>query len=143
VILCDVNVLVNAHRQESDRHPQYRAWLEAVIADSSDYGFSDLVLSGFLRLVTNRRVYATPTPSDIALDFADTVRGGPGAVRIHEGPRHWEIFSRLCRETKATANLVPDAYFAALAIEHGCEWITADRGFARFPRLRWRHPLES
>jgi predicted nucleic acid-binding protein len=35
-----------------------------------------------------------------------------------------------------------DAYFAALAIEHGCEWITADRGFARFPGLRWRHPLD-
>jgi toxin-antitoxin system PIN domain toxin len=137
-----VNVLVNAHRQESERHQQYRAWLEGVIADSSDYGFSDLVLSGFLRLVTNRRVYATPTPTGIAHDFADVVRSGPGAVRIHEGPRHWGIFARLCRETKATANVVPDAYFAALAIEHGCEWITADRGFARFPGLRWRHPLD-
>ena len=38
-------------------------------------------------------------------------------------------------------NLVPDAYFAALALESGCEWLTADRGFARFPGLRWRHPL--
>jgi toxin-antitoxin system PIN domain toxin len=142
VILCDVNVLVNAHRTESDRHAEYRAWLEQVIAGSIEYGFSDLVLSGFLRLVTNQRVYRRPTPADVALAVAVAVREGAGAVRIHEGRRHWEIFSRLCRETKATANLVPDAYFAALAIEHGCEWITADRGFARFPGLRWRHPLD-
>jgi predicted nucleic acid-binding protein len=48
--------------------------------------------------------------------------------------------TRLCHETKATANHVPDAYLAALAIEHGCEWMTADREFARYPGLRWRDP---
>jgi toxin-antitoxin system PIN domain toxin len=142
VILCDVSVFVGAHRPENDRHPQYRTWLEGVIAGEAEYGFSDLALSGFLRLVTNRRVYRTPTPPDIALDFVGAVRDGPGAVRIHEGPRHWDILTRLCRDANATANLVPDAYFAALAIEHGCEWVTADRGFARFPGLRWRHPLD-
>ena len=41
----------------------------------------------------------------------------------------------------AKGNLVPDAYFAALAIEHGCEWITADRDYSRFPDWVWRHPL--
>jgi hypothetical protein len=43
----------------------------------------------------------------------------------------------------ATGALVPDAYFAALAIESGSEWVTADRDYARFPGLRWRHPLDS
>jgi predicted peptidase len=37
--------------------------------------------------------------------------------------------------------LVTDAYVAALAIEHGCELVTTDSEFARFPGLRWRHPL--
>ena len=37
--------------------------------------------------------------------------------------------------------LVSDAYVAALAVEHGCELITTDSDFARFPNLRWRHPL--
>ena len=32
--------------------------------------------------------------------------------------------------------LVADAYFAALAIEHRCEWISTDHHFARFPDLK-------
>lgn len=75
----------------------------------------------------------TPSTLDEALAFADVIRYHPNVVPIHPGPRHWEIFTRLCRDAKAAGNLVPDAYLAALAIEHGCEWITTDRDFARFP----------
>ena len=57
------------------------------------------------------------------------------------GPRHWEIFIRLCRAARVNGNLVPDAYLAALAIESGSEWITTDRDYSRFPGLRWRHPF--
>jgi predicted nucleic acid-binding protein len=49
------------------------------------------------------------------------------------------VFVTLCRGIKGP--LVADAYIAALAIEHGCELITTDGEFARFPGLRWRHPL--
>jgi hypothetical protein len=59
---------------------------------------------------------------------------------VAPGNRHWEIFTRLCRETDAKGNLIADAYLAALAIESGSEWITTDRDYARFPGLRWRHP---
>jgi hypothetical protein len=63
-------------------------------------------------------------------------------VPVTPGQRHWEIFTRLCTAVGARGNLVADAYFAALAIESGSELITTDRDFARFPGLRWRHPLE-
>ena len=59
------------------------------------------------------------------------------------GPRHWEIVVDLCRRTAVRGNLVPDAYIAALAIESGCEWITTDRDYSRFPGLKWRHPLDA
>jgi hypothetical protein len=62
-------------------------------------------------------------------------------VTLVPGERHWDIFQRLCREANAKGNLIPDAYLAALAIESGAEWITTDRDYARFPGLRWRHPL--
>jgi predicted nucleic acid-binding protein len=33
---------------------------------------------------------------------------------------------------------VADAVHAAVAIENGCEWVTADTDFSRFvPPLRW------
>lgn len=106
------------------------------------YGVADLVLSGFLRLVTNRRVFEPPTPTRTALQFVETVRSAANAVVVREGRRHWEIFTTLCRGGGARGNVVPDAYLAALAIESGSEWVTTDRGFARFPGLRWRHPLD-
>ncbi|PYQ24292.1 MAG: hypothetical protein DMF79_02095 [Acidobacteria bacterium] len=53
----------------------------------------------------------------------------------------WEIFKRFCRDYGIRGSLVADAYFAALAVESGSEWVTTDRDFARFPELRWRHPL--
>ena len=101
----------------------------------------DLVLSGFLRIATHPKVFDPPSPPEAAIRFAEVLRNQPNCVNIAPGPRHWDIFTGLCRAVKAKGNLVSDAYFAALAIESGSEWITADRDYSRFPGLRWRHPL--
>jgi hypothetical protein len=142
MLLVDVNVLVYAHRADTPRHTEYRRWLEQVMASPEAYGVSSLVLSGFLRIVTHRQVFRPPTALETALAFASEVRARPNCVEVRPGPRHWDIFTRLCRNAKVKGNLVPDAYLAALAIESGSEWITTDRDYARFPGLRWRHPLE-
>jgi toxin-antitoxin system PIN domain toxin len=138
----DVNILVYAHRPESDRHEQYRSWLDDGRRGPEPLGVSDVVLSGFVRIVTHPRIFREPTPLDGALAFADALRQGPAVLPISAGERHWAIFSQLCRQAGATGNRVPDAYIAALAIEHGATCVTADRGFARFPGLRWEHPLD-
>ncbi len=141
MLLPDVNVLVYAHRQDGPEYPLYRPWLEELVSADAAFGMADIVLSGFLRIVTNPRVFARPTPVNLAVSFAEELRALPNCVTVAPGPRHWSIFSRLCLEAGAKGNLVADAYLAALAIESGSEWITSDRGFSRFPGLRWRHPL--
>lgn len=141
MLLPDVNVLIEAFRTDSAYHRQTRAWLEDALRGSEPLGLSDLVLSGFVRVVTNHRIYADPNTIDEALDFANALREERNVSMIRPGPRHWEAFERLCREVRPRGPLVPDAYHAALAIESGCEWVTFDRDFARFPGLRWRHPL--
>lgn len=142
MILCDVNILIYALRDDAERHTEFRDWLQQRVEAHEGYGVSDLVLGGLLRIVTNPRTFRRPTAFATALAFAETLRSRPNAVTIAPGARHWGIFKELCERASARGNLVPDAYFAALAIESGCEWITADRGYARFPGLRWRHPLE-
>ncbi|MDA1277320.1 MAG: PIN domain-containing protein [Verrucomicrobia bacterium] len=121
MILCDVNVPVYAHREDAVDHTRYRQWLEEIIRNGQPYGLSDHVLSGFLRIVTHPRIFNPPSPIRPALDFALQVRDQPNRHAIVPGPRHWQIFSDLCQSTPATGNLVPDAWFAALAIESGCE----------------------
>lgn len=142
MILPDVNVLVYAHREDATGHVDYHRWLREQVESERPYGLSDLVLSGFVRIVTNRRAFPEPTPMEQALTAAEALRARPNRVAVTPGPRHWSLFDRLCRDAGAKANLVPDAYLAALAIESGCEWVTTDRDFARFPGLDWRHPLE-
>lgn len=134
-------MLVYAHRPDAREHGEYRRWLMSALAADEPVGVSDLVLSGFVRVVTHPRVFADPTPARLALEFADALRRHPNAVGVAPGRRHWSIFERLCRECAAVGNLVPDAFLAALAIESGAEWVTTDRDFSRFPGLRWRHPL--
>lgn len=141
MVLPDVNVLVYAHREDTEQHVQCRRWLEATINGEERYAVSELVLSGFIRVVTHPKVFAKPSTLAQALEFAEQVRDQPNAMLIEPGERHWSIFRRLCTEAKVKGNLVPDAYFAALAIEGGCEWITTDRDFSRFGGLRWRSPL--
>lgn len=142
MLLFDVNVLVYAHRADAPGHDRYRAWFSEVIRSDSAYGTSDAVLASFLRIVTHPRVFRDPTPLDAALAFATEVRDRANCIAISPGDRHWEIVARLCRAAGVRGSLVPDAYLAALAIESGSEWITTDRDYARFPGLRWRHPLD-
>jgi toxin-antitoxin system PIN domain toxin len=139
--LVDVNVLVYAHRLDAARHQDYADWLRGLLDGPEPYGVSDLVLSGFLRVVTNPKVFKQPTPMETGLAFVRGLRTQPNCVPVEPGRRHWEIFTELCRGADVKGNLVPDAYLAALAIESGSEWITTDRDFSRFPGLRWRHPL--
>ena len=142
MILMDMNILVYAHRSDAPNHKAMREWLETIVNGDQAYGISDLVLSGFLRIVTHPSVFSPPSTMDAALAFCKEVRDQPHCVQISPGPRHWEIFKDLCSMTGTKGNLVPDAYLAALAIESGSEWITTDRDYARFPKLRWRLPIK-
>lgn len=143
MILPDVNILVYAHRRDAPAHERYLDWLESEINSDSAFGLSDLVVSGFVRIVTHPRVFNVPSTLELAMTFASDLRERPNCISVAPGPNHWDIFRRLCESAGARGNLVPDAYLAAMAIEHGCEWITADRDFSRFSELRWRHPLSS
>ena len=119
MILPDVNVLVHAHRRDAHEHRRLRRWLEGVIEADGAYAMSDLVLSGFIRVVTHPRIFREPSSLDDALAFAEQLLGQPHCVLIQPGPRHWDIFVRLCKTAAARGNLIPDAFFAALAIESG------------------------
>lgn len=140
MILADVNVLVSAFRADSIEHQRCRRWLEDVVNGESHYGVSPQVLSGIVRVTTHPRVFREPSPLEEVLNFCDTLLRQPNAVRVQPQAAHWNIFKRISTEADARGNLIPDAWLAALAIESGCEWITLDRDYARFPGLKWRVP---
>ncbi|TDR89557.1 type II toxin-antitoxin system VapC family toxin [Enterovirga rhinocerotis] len=140
MILPDVNVLIYAFRADSPHHERCRAWLTSIVLGGPRFGLSSLVLSAVIRITTSPRIFRTPSSLEEAFGFCEDLTSQPHAEAIEPGARHWDIFRRLCLDTATQGPRTTDAWLAALAIESGCEWITLDRDFARFPGLRWAAP---
>jgi toxin-antitoxin system PIN domain toxin len=136
----DVNILVYAHREETVGHNRYARWLTALAEGSEPFALSESVLHGFVRVATNPRIFDPPSTTAQVFAFLDALIARPGCIMIRPGADHWTTFRQLCKEGQLKGKLVADAAHAALAIESGCEWVTADTDFARFaPGLRWKH----
>lgn len=144
MLLADVNVLVYAHRVDSHAdHPRFAAWLVERATGHEPFALSLLALAGFVRIVTNRRIFRRPSTLDEAFGFTARLVERPNARLVGPGPAHWPLVEELCRAARADGKLVADAQHAAVAIEHGCTLVTTDSDFARFPGLRWQHPLSA
>ncbi len=141
MILLDANVLIYAHRQDTDHHEKYRKWLENLVNGNKSFGISDSVLSAVIRVTTHTQIFKNPSSLKEVLAFVEQIRHCPQCFIVTPGPKHWDTFLSLIRSLKITGNDVPDAYLAALAIEWDYEFITTDQGFARFKLLKWRHPF--
>ena len=142
MLLPDVNVLIYAHVEDSTPdHPEYARWLTRLATGPEPFALSVLILSGFVRITTNARVFDPPSTLDTAFAFVSSLVERPTARIVAPGPDHWAIFERLCRAAGATGKLAADAQHAAVAIEHGCTLVSTDVDFNRFPGLRWQHPL--
>jgi uncharacterized protein len=140
MILPDVNVLVHAFRSDASDHALCHKWLHRVVNADSRFALSPQVLSCVVRIVTHPKIFACPSALKEVIAFCDLLLDQANCVVIQPGPEHWRIFARLCVEADARGNLAADAWYAALAIESGCEWITLDRDYARFSDLQWRSP---
>lgn len=139
MILCDVGVLLGAMVEHSPHHSACRGELERLLSRPRDMAVSELILAAVVRIGSNPRVFRpTPTPEEV-FRYVEALTSQTEVRRVEPGPRHWMIFRSLVLETGIRGSDTTDAYLAALAMEHGCEWWTTDAGFSRFPGLRWRN----
>lgn len=141
MILVDANLLVYAHVSTFPQHPRARDWLDGQLSGGAPVGLPWPSLLGFLRLVTNPRVFPQPEPLGDAWRQVRAWLGAEAAWIPQATERHREVLGGLIAAGGVQANLVPDAHLAALAIEHGLLLCSADGDFARFPDLRWLNPL--
>ena len=141
MILPDVNVLINAFRPDTLHHNVCRSWLERTLEDNVRFGMSPLALAAVVRITTHSRPFNVPSTLEEAYRFCEYLLDQPHCEIIEPGARHWGIFRRLSIETNTRGKRITDVWYAALAIEWGCEWITLDRDFARFPGLKWSAPV--
>ena len=141
MILVDANILLYAEDSLHPRHQQARAWWDGQLSGTGTVCLCWTVLSAFIRIGTNPRVFETPLSLEQSLARVQSWLDQPCTRVVLPTGRHWLVFEQMLKEGQAVANLVTDAHLAALAIEHGCELASTDADFARFPKLKWRNPL--
>ena len=141
MILVDANILLYAEDSLHSRHQEARIWWDSQLSGTGVVCLCWTVLSAFIRIGTNPRVFEYPLSLEQALARVQSWLDQPCTRIIRPTERHWTVFKQVLTDGQATANLVTDAHLAALAIEHGCEFVSTDSDFARFPKLKWKNPL--
>lgn len=140
-MLLDANILLYAVDSSSTLNERAGQWLEEALNGDRRVGLPWQSIGAFLRIVTHPRVTTDPLTPEDAWSF---VQGWLDADPTWVPPateRTAAVLRRLVETTPASANLIPDAQLAALAIEHGLTVVTADTDFARFPDVRWHNPF--
>ncbi len=142
MILVDANIPLYAEDNLSPHHAEALRWWDTQLSGSDSVCLCWTVISAFIRISTNRRIFKSPLSIKDAVQRVQSWLDQPCTRLIHPTDRHWTIFQDMLVRGKATANLVTDAHLAALAIEYGCELNSTDVDFSRFPKLKWKNPLK-
>ena len=142
MILLDVNILVYAHHSDMPQHKDTFTWLEGALVQYPRVALCWESIVGFIRVVTNPRIFKTPTPLETAWQAVDDLLNHPAVfIALPDENRHRESFHKLSKARNATGKLVPDAHLAALAFFHGLTLVSADADFAGFKGVKWFNPL--
>jgi len=137
MIVPDVNVLINAFSSSAPRHHGAKEWLQKALSQRESVGILDVVATGFIRIMTNPRIFAVPLTPEQATGAINSVLASPNAVLLHPASTSWDIFDEIVRLHKLCGNDIPDAWIAAAVIADEATLISDDQGFARFSNLRW------
>ena len=141
MILVDANILLYAEDNQSSHHDKARDWWDSYLSGTNPVCLCWTVISAFIRISTNRRIFERPLLLDEAIQRVQSWLEQPCTRMIHPTERHWSIFQHMLIQGKAVANLVTDAHLAALSVEYGCTFYSTDSDFSRFPKLKWKNPL--
>lgn len=140
MIVPDLNLVVYAYNEDAPQHAKAKLWWEDCLSGAEPVGLAWVVVLGFVRLMSNRRVLVRPMSAPEALAQCRSWLQRSQVRSILPGPTHLDILSGLL-EGPVGPNLVTDAHLAALAIEHQAELYSNDSDFVRFSGLAWRNPL--
>ncbi len=143
MIAVDTNVLVYAHRRESQVHALAVQTLRELAEGSRRWAIPWPCCYEFLSVVTNRRIWrGSESSPEAAWAQLRAWIDSPSIRLIGETSGFVEILGRLVRHPRVRGPVVHDARVAAICLAHGAdELLTRDRDFALFPELKTRDPF--
>lgn len=140
-MIVDANILIYSVDESATSHHAAKSWLTDALNGPVLLGLPWPSILAFIRISTHPRLTRHPLSGDAAWTIVDAWLSAPAAWVPQPTAQHASVLGKLIRTHGLTGNLVPDAYLAALAIEHGVALCSTDSDFARFPEVRWVNPL--
>lgn len=140
MILPDVNILIHAVNTESPLNKHISRWWDESLSGATPVFLPWIVILGFVRISTNRRIFDAPLSLEEASGFINSWLRQPPVSTISPREGHWSLVAKLLREAGTAGNLTTDAHLAALAIQWDCIVCSTDTDFARFPGVKWKQP---
>lgn len=142
MIAVDSNVLVYAHREDSEWHEAALRQVAQLAEGTSPWAIPWPCVHEFLAIVTHPRIYAPPTPTAAAIDQVEAWLESPSLVLLSESDAHWPALRDALTAGRIAGPRVHDARITALCLQHGVNTLwSADRDFGRFPALKVVNPL--
>ncbi|RKX81101.1 MAG: type II toxin-antitoxin system VapC family toxin [Spirochaetes bacterium] len=140
MILPDVNILIHAINTESPLNKHISGWWDNCLSGSTPIYLPWVVILGFVRISTNRRIFDAPLSLEEASGYINSWLSQPPVSTISPGEGHWPLVEKLLKEAGTAGNLTTDAHIAALAIQWDCKVYSTDTDFARFSGVKWKQP---
>lgn len=142
MIAVDTNILVYAHREDTEWHATACARLTRLAEGRGNWAIPWPCLHEFLAIVTHPRIFTSPTPLAAAINQVEAWLESPSLILLAESGLHWPQLRALLSSGKIAGPKVHDARIAALCMQHGVKELwSADRDFGRFPELTVANPL--
>ena len=142
MIAVDTNLLIYAHREDSEFHSAAKESVEALRHRPAPWAIPWPCLHEFIGIVTHPRIYRPASPLPEALGFMDALLASPELHLLAESPGYFEKLRRIATAAKLKGPQIHDARVAALCLHHGVsELWSADRDFSNFPQVKVRNPL--
>jgi toxin-antitoxin system PIN domain toxin len=141
MILPDANLILYAHIKDFPQHLKSKAWLENTLNGEESVGLAWQVITAFVRIGTNPKIFKIPMAIKQVEKRLGTLLTHPNTKLVNPTAKHWQIFLKQLKDSKAAGNLVMDAHLATLAIEHNARLASTDDDFKLFPDLNYFNPL--
>jgi hypothetical protein len=142
LIAVDTNILVYAHREDSDSHEGAYRQLARLAEGREAWAIPWPCIHEFFAIVTHPRIFVPPTALAAAIDQVEAWLESPTLVLLTETELHWARLREMLVAGRIVGPRVHDARIAALCAQHGVgELWSADRDFGRFPKLAVVNPL--
>jgi toxin-antitoxin system PIN domain toxin len=142
VIAVDTNILVYSHRKDLPFHDLAKAAVTGLAENQAAWAIPWPCVHEFLAVVTNPRIFNSPTSPAAALDQVDAWLESPSLVLFAESDQYWPQLRSVVTAGRIVGPRIHDARIAALCMQHGVRQLwSADRDFSRFPDLTVVNPL--